>query len=408
MLAATVLRRIGRPVALVLLLAGSTPRAARAQDRAQLAWWVDSLRIYVEGATRLKYRRPPRYALHTPAQITAYLRRQMERRLPPGRLDAVAAAYHLLGLLPDTLAFRNAVLDFNAASVAGFYDPETDTLYCRTGFGPGQVREVLTHEMVHALQAQYVNLDSLIDPLGESDRAFAAKAVIEGQAMFATVRLLAGGRNVVAYTGVWNALVETVRLRTVASPRTRRIPLLLRESFIAPYLFGAQFMSAWQGYRWSDTVPFGRLMPQSSEQILHPERYAAGDAPIDLEFVDSSGRVRIEDVLGELDVHLLEAQLSGATTLGKVGVLGWGGDRYRLYETSAGPVLVWYIVWDDVAAATAFHAGAGTKLGARRRAGWRGQLERREVAGRPATRYVWAPEQWDGWGKIPEVTVRLP
>jgi hypothetical protein len=270
------------------------------------------------------------------------------------------------------------------------------------------VREVLTHEMVHALQAQYVNLDSLIDPSRASDQAFAAKAVIEGQAMFATVRLLAGGRNVVGYTGIWNALVETVRLRTVATPRTRRIPLLLRERFIAPYLFGAQFMSAWQGYRWSDTVPFGRLMPQSSEQILHPERYAAGDQPIELAFTDSTGKVRIEDVLGEFDVHLLDAQLAGARTLGKIGVLGWGGDRYRVYETPAGPALVWYIVWDDAAAASAFQAGAGAKIAARRQRGWRGQLEQIALGERQATRYVWAPEAWERWGHLPEITLRLP
>jgi hypothetical protein len=391
--------------ALALLIAGLAPAKARAQDRTQLAWWVDSLRVYVEGATRLKFQHPPRYALHTPAQISAYLQRQVERKLPPGRLDAVAAAYHLFGLLPDTIAFRRAVLDFHETSIAGFYDPETDTLYCRTGLGPAQLRETLTHEMVHALQAQYVNLDSLVAPSRESDRAFASKAVIEGQAMFATIRLLAGGRNVVAYTGVWNALVETVRLRTVATPRTRRIPLLLREGLIAPYLFGAQFMSAWQGYRWSDTIPFGRLMPQSSEQILHPERYAAGDQPVDLRFVDSAGRVRIEDVLGEFDLHLLEAQLAGATSLGKIGVLGWGGDRYRVYETPAGLALVWYVVWDNPAAAAAFHAGAGARLAARRRVGWRGLLERLEIERRPATRYVWAPERWDRWERVPEVVI---
>jgi len=401
------LERVSR-TALIFLALSLAPSSARAQDAAQLAWWVDSLRIYVEGATRLKFRHPPHYALQTPDQIKSYLRRQLDRKLPPGRLEAIAAAYHLLGLLPDTIAFRNAVLDFNAPAVAGFYDPETDTLYCRTGFGPAQVREVLTHEMVHALQAQYVNLDSLVDPSRESDQAFAAKAVVEGQAMFATVRLLAGGRNVVAYTGVWNALVETVRLRTVATPRTRRIPLLLRERFIAPYLFGAQFMSAWQGYRWADTVPFGRLMPQSSEQILHPERYAAGDNPIELAFTDSGGQIRTEDVLGELDVHLLEAQLAGARTLGKIGVLGWGGDRYRVYDTPAGPALVWYIVWDDSAAAAVFHKGAGVRLAARRQTGWRGQLERLDVGGRPGSRYVWAPEKWDRWANLPEVTLRLP
>jgi hypothetical protein len=401
-------RALSRLGVSALCLAALAPTPAQGQTAAQLAWWVDSLRIYVEGATRLKYRRPPRYALHTPEQIKAYLRRQLERRLPPGRLEAIAAAYHLLGLLPDTIAFRNAVLDFNAPAVSGFYDPETDTLYCRTGFGPSQVREVLTHEMVHALQAQYVNLDSLVDPSRPSDQAFAAKAVIEGQAMFATVRLLAGGRNVVGYTGVWNALVDAVRRRTIATPRTRRIPLLLRERFIAPYLFGAQFMSAWQGYRWSDTLPLGRLMPQSSEQILHPERYAAGDQPIELAFADSAGRIRIEDVLGELDVHLLEAQLAGAKTLGKIGVLGWGGDRYRVYDTPAGLALVWYIVWDDSVAATAFHAGTGARLSARQLRGWRGRLERLVIDDRPATRYVWAPEQWDRWGNVPEATLRLP
>src|SRR5262249_48831 len=152
------------PAGFVLLALVLGPSSAQVQDATQLARWVESLRIYVEGATRLKFLRPPNYALQTPDQIKAYLRRQLERRLPRGRLEAIPAAYHLLGLLPDTIAFRNAVLDFNAPAVAGFYDPETDTLYCHTGFGPVQVREVLTHEMVHALQAQHVNLDSLIDP----------------------------------------------------------------------------------------------------------------------------------------------------------------------------------------------------------------------------------------------------
>src|SRR5262245_39892321 len=147
-------------------------------------------------------------------------------------------------------------------------------------------------------------------------------------------------------------------------------------------------------------------MPQSSEQILHPERYAAGDQPIELAFADSAGRIRIEDVLGELDVHLLEAQLAGAKTLGKIGVLGWGGDRYRVSDTPAGLALVWYVVWDDSVAATAFHAGTGARLGARQLRGWRGRLERLVIDDRPATRYVWAPEQWDRWGNVPEATLR--
>jgi len=113
-------------------------------------------------------------------------------------------------------------------------------------------------------------------------------------------------------------------------------------------------------------------------------------------------------VLGELDVHLLEAQLAGARTLGKIGVLGWGGDRYRVYDTPEALALVWYIVWDDAAAAAAFHKEAGARLAARRQTGWRGLLERLDIAGRPGSRYVWAPQQWSRWANLPAVTLRLP
>jgi hypothetical protein len=60
-------------------------------------------------------------------------------------------------------------------------------------------------------------------------------------------------------------------------------------------------------------------------------------------------------------------------------------------------------VWDNPAAAKAFQAGAGAKLQARKRPGWRGLLEHLEIAGRPASRYVWAPERWEGWNRVPEV-----
>ena len=223
MRAAAPLRVLGQAV-LSLLLAGLVPGSARAQQPAQLAWWVDSLRIYVEGATRLKYRHPPRVALHTPAQIAAYLRRQLDQRLPPGRLDAIAAAYHLLGLLPDTLAFRNAVLDFNAASVARVLRSRdrhallSDRI--RPGAGPGS-----PHPRDGARAAGAVCEPRLADRSFAGERSgVCLEGGHRGPGDVCDSSASRGRPDVVAYTGVWNALVETVRLRTVATPRTRRIP----------------------------------------------------------------------------------------------------------------------------------------------------------------------------------------
>ncbi|HEU5170244.1 MAG TPA: hypothetical protein VFU46_06890 [Gemmatimonadales bacterium] len=390
-------------LAALFLAVGALPLSA--QRPPALAPVVDSLRPYVEGATGIAFRARPHYGWRTEAEIRRYLDRSFERRNRPGHFEAVALAYHLFGLLPDTADFRRGLSNLYVAQLRGLYDPDTDTLYCRTGLTAGELREVLTHELVHALQDQYLDLAALLEPEMENDRRFAARAVIEGQATFATLRLLAGGRNPVSYTGIWNFITAALRLGEGQSAAFKRAPALLREGLVAPYLFGAQFMSYWQGTAFADSMPYGDLMPSSSEQILHPERYVAGDRPLELRFRDSAGAVAIEDGLGEFEIHVLAAQLSAAPLGGSPPALGWGGDRYRVYRGPGGPALVWYVVWDDAPAADEFRAGTGARLAARRRAGWRGSLERVEVDGRAATRYVWARDAWEGWDALPEVEV---
>jgi hypothetical protein len=286
------------------------------------------------------------------------------------------------------------------------YDPETDTLYCRVGLSAPQVREVLTHELVHALQDQYTDLAALLEARLENDARFAARATVEGQAMFATLRLLAGGRNLVGYSGLWNWITASLRLGQGQSSEFQRAPRLLREGLVAPYLYGAQFMSYWQGTELADSAPFGDRMPRSSEQILHPERYVRGDQPVMLRFVGDSADMVIEDVVGEFEIHLLGAQLTQSLTGGTPPAIGWGGDRYRVYRSPGGPALVWYLVWDEAKSAANFEAGTGALLARRAKAGWRASLESLVIGGMPGTRYVWAPAAWEGWRALPMATVQ--
>ncbi len=364
---------------------------------------VDSLQPYVEGAARLRFKERPRYGWRTEAEIRRYIERSSERMGGPERLGQVALAYHLLGLLPDTASFRRGVSNLYVAQLRGLYDPETDTLYCRTGLNAAQLREVLTHELVHALQDQHTDLSALLQPGMENDARFAARAAVEGQAMFATLRLLAGGRNLVGYSGLWNWITASLRLGQGQSAEFQRAPRLLREGLVAPYLYGAQFMSYWQGTELADSTPFGERLPRSSEQILHPERYVRGDGPVALAFADGTERVITEDVVGEFEIHLLGAQLGGDLAGGAPPAIGWGGDRYRVYRSDAGPALVWYLVWDDAESALRFRAGTGARLAMRRKPGWRATLDTLELDGRPATRYVWAPAAWEGWAELPPV-----
>lgn len=369
---------------------------------------VDSLQPYVEGATRLRFKERPRYGWRTEAQIRSYIDRSIAERMGKERLGEVALAYHLLGLLPDTSSYRRGIANLYVAQLRGLYDPKTDTLYCRTGLSGPQLREVLTHELVHAVQDQHTDLQALLEPGMENDARFAARATVEGQAMFATLRLLAGGRNLVSYSGLWNWITESLRLGQGQSAEFRNAPRLLREGLVAPYLYGAQFMSYWQGTEVADSMPFGERLPRSSEQILHPARYVSGDRPIPVRFADGGGPVITEDVVGEFEIHLLNAQLGDGVIGGTLPALGWGGDRYRVYRSDVGPALVWYIVWDSSEAAQRFVATTGARLAARTRPGWRALLESVPLGGHPATRYVWAPAAWDGWGAMPGATAGEP
>jgi hypothetical protein len=137
----------------------------------------------------------------------------------------------------------------------------------------------------------------------------------------------------------------------------------------------------------------------STEQILHFDRYAAGDRPVRLRFQDQAdgGPDLAEDVVGELELQMLVAEMAKAATLGRPAPLGWGGDRYRLIATPDGAALVWFIVWDDPESAAAFRNNTGAALAARRLSGYRVAFDSLTLGGAPAA--------WAGWQRLPDVEV---
>jgi hypothetical protein len=365
---------------------------------------VDSLRSPVERATGLPFKSPPRSALRTREQVRDYLIRKLDEELPKPRMQGLEIAYRLFGLLPDTLQLRGLLLDLYTEQVAGYYDPDSATLFGVAGADPTQLRLVLAHEMVHALQGQYLPLDSILHATSNNDRLTAAQAVLEGQATLVSIDALAAGQKVSNNPEFWELYREQVRAQQSSMPVFARAPLVVREALIFPYLAGAEFIHWWESSSLRDSVPYGPRMPVSTEQILFPDRYARGDVPVALAFPPDSG-VLYEDVLGESEIRVLMARLAGSENVRSGIPIGWGGDRYRVYRTPAGPALVWYVVWDDKRSAERFTWGYGGRLRATTRRGYRTVLDDLELGGKPATLYVLAPEGWNGWGEIPKVEV---
>jgi hypothetical protein len=400
-------RVIARRLLLALGLMGAACRGEARQTPASdaaLARMVDSLRTPVERAVGLVFTARPKSAMRSKEQVGGYLIRKLDQELPPERLHGLETAYRLFGLLPDTLQLRALLLDLYTEQVAGFYDPDSATLFGVAGSDPERLRLVLAHEMIHALQGQHLRLDSILDDRRNNDRLTAAQAILEGQATLASLDVLAPGQDVARNPQFWDLYREQVRQQQTSMPVFRRAPLILRESLIFPYLQGAEFMHWWAESPFRDTLPYGRRMPQSTEQIIHPERYARGDRPLALGF-PKDDEVLYEDVLGENEIRVVLAHLAGSDEVQTVVPIGWGGDRFRLYGSGRGPALVWYVVWDDPASSGRFLRSAGPGLRHTARPGYRAVLDSLGVDGRAATRYVLAPAEWPRWTDLPAVTV---
>jgi hypothetical protein len=399
-----------RVAVLLALLCGAASACRGAPAVAQIdvvGRLVDSLVPSVEKAAGLRFKRPPRSAVRSREQVRAYLLKTLDRELPPEKARGLQATYRLLGLLPDTLDLRALLLDLFTEQVVGYYEPDSSMLFVVANSDPQILRLTVAHELVHALQHQYTPVDSIMRQTGDNDRLAAAQAILEGQATLVGLQVIVPDQNLYAMPDFWETYREQLRAQQANMPIYRKAPRILRESMIFPYLAGADFIRWWAGSEHRDTVPFGSRMPVSTEQILHPDRYGRSDQPVTLRFVQDEPRVLYEDVMGEFDLRVLAADLTNAQEIMTPLALGWGGDRFRVYDTPGGPAMLWYMVWDDVASRTRWMTSIGQKLETRRRLGYRMEITAPTLGSRPGTRIIIAPDTWLGW-KQPMAVTEVP
>ncbi|MCI0432922.1 MAG: 2-amino-4-hydroxy-6-hydroxymethyldihydropteridine diphosphokinase [Gemmatimonadetes bacterium] len=388
------LRGLAALMVAVTLACGSSDPQARAR---RIEMLVDSLLPRLERLSGLEARDSVRVEVRTPAEVRSYVEHRLDQELPAAELESVKTVYALLGLLPDTLQLRQLLIDLYTEQIAGYYDPATRALHVIEGATAQELRPVLAHELVHALQDQHTNLDSLIDRARGNDRQVAAQAAIEGHATIVMFALLAeeAGAPVDPLTLPDPGVQLRAAFESSESefPVFRDAPAIIRETLLFPYVAGASFVRLlWQHDATSPgmSAPLGARLPQSTEQVMDPERrfLPVRDEPTELRFDEPSPWQRLyENTLGAFETRVLfEAHLGPAARATE----GWDGDRYVLLADAAGArALVWVSVLDDAAAASAFEA-ALRDLVASGRMPATGTVERLAVDNRHAVRLVLA------------------
>jgi hypothetical protein len=375
---------LARTAATLIAAAAVTACRSPTPDRqlADLYAMVDTLLPTLERIAALEAREPIRIAVRGRREIRRYIEGRLDQELPPRELAALHAAYAAFGLLPDTLDLRGLLLEVYSEQVVGYYDPDEGTLIVLAGVGPAGLETVLAHELVHALQDQHVNLDSLMTrgddhDHRDNDRQLAAQAALEGHATLAMFLLLAErqtGQPVAA--GALPPIAAQLRPGQDAAdagfPQLRDAPAIIRETLLFPYFDGAGFVQE----LWAEAerrgeprpAPIGAFMPVATSQVLHPRaRFLARRAdPASPRFgpEPAGWRIVYENNLGELELRILLREQLGAQW--EEAAAGWAGERYRLVEDGRGRrALRWVTIWETDEAAARF-ADAWRAVAARR------------------------------------------
>jgi len=397
-------RFCGPPALLCLTFIVSACEWGQAQTEERARQIAEEVIPKIERAVGLPYRSPPQIAVRSRDQIRGYIDAKIQSELPPEVLEKLSLAYRLFGLIPDTLDLQALLAELYYEQVVGYFDPDSATLYVPDGMDPALLRFTVAHELVHALQDQYMPLSEILSADQGNDRRAAAQAMLEGQATLISMLDMLPERGMVDLEGVWPQARALILDQQNQMPVLAATPLVIREGLIFPYIGGADFMQ-WFMRNYPDTVPYGRRLPQSTEQILHPDKYRQDEAPVDLVFSDTTG-VLYDNGLGELETRILLTELTGSETTGSAGAMGWAGDRYAVLRSEREHALVWWSVWDDERAADRFVSLFAQQWPGRVPDGWRYSIERTRMGDRAAVLFMYGPDQWRRWDNPPRVSIR--
>ncbi len=392
---------------LVLLVFAIAAACSRERKGPAYAEQVADAIPRLEKTIGLEFKTPPKFEVRSRDEVRQFLEKRFAEDLPDVDVRGSERSYKRLGLLPDSLDLKRFMLTLLTEQIAGYYDPATKVLYIVQGASDDIVAVTVSHELVHALQDQYFNLDSLQHVKGVNDRQVAAQAVIEGQAVLEQIGgMVGGGAAIENLPGGWDRVREMIRDSQGSMPVFASAPTLIQETLLFPYLSGAEFMKNYKE-RNAGKPPFAS-MPTSTEQILHVDRYFGDrDEPTRVTLPSVSGGDAWQNDLGEFETRLFLFQHLKDRDAAFRGAAGWDGDRFVTFTSGKSDGLAWLSVWDTSVDAAEFLDLVDTGLlkrfddlkplqssGNRRQYSARGRtiaVSAVEIQGRPCVLYVDVP-----------------
>lgn len=248
----------------------------------------------------------------------------------------------------------SALTAASGTAIAGYYSPSSSEIVVVSDADRPSVRmPTLVHELLHALQDQHFGLDSSTTTYDERQGYL---GTIEGEAVHVT-------RSYFARCDVqWTCL----NLTAASVPDERPDPGINRV-LVQPYVSGPEFIATIrQRSGWAGVDRLHDRFPNSSSQVIHPDRYP-DTRPVNVSNPDRSGDnwetvtyYGKGDRIGEGAIFAMLAHNDAIAVDGRQSyehpfTSGWAGDRLVPYETENGSLgYVWTTEWETEKDASQF------------------------------------------------------
>jgi hypothetical protein len=346
----------------------TAPKATPKAPKDALLAAADEIARQVAGLRSLTLKAPLQRGVLTRDEIGAKLKDRIGKEYTPDEVRQEARVLKRLGLLPADVDYEKLLLDLLMEQVAGFYDPFAGKLYIADWLPLEMQRPALAHEIEHALQDQHFDLKKFATPIkDDGDRQLGHSALVEGDAT--AVMLEFQAQSMGLPPDQLGELIAQMGKQLLSgsfgnTPQFDKAPPFVKETLMFPYLTGLLFVeSVRRTAPWPKVDDIFKSPPESTEQVIHPEKYANKEhptriTPAPIAALGARKEVR-RDVFGELVMKILFATAppppatatskkggSGATldvdvtALAEKAAAGWGGDREVAYADADGPVTV--------------------------------------------------------------------
>lgn len=328
------------------------PPATSPDPQAGLVGEVEELIDVAEEIRGLGFLVAPDIVVLDPVDFATRVGFLMSDREDELRNEAMALLLQLVGLLDDGEDLEELRGELLGVPEHAWYDATTGNLLISdrtTALGPHGRAEII-HEILHGLTDQHYRWsDARASLLAASadDRLAAFDGLVEGDATYFQLVYIQ------QLTEAEQAEIALEYLEP--SPAAADAPPWLLRDLAFPFDAGFEFVA--------DLVAVGGIAavdrayldpPQTSEHILHPERYRRGEVGHDLgspgAALDSYTELPAAS-FGEWGLRLLlDAVLSPGMLTQTAD--GWGGDSYQLFITGGGDVAFGFVYLGDAEAHT--------------------------------------------------------